>query len=288
MLRWGGGARGCWVEGGGDLGEAPDSADAVADDVVEGRGQRFSGGHGALLGEALEEDEGEVVDVSGFEDLSVLLGVVGGGGDFADAVAAEFDDFAGGEDVGGFDVLVDEVAGVEGFERGDEAGGDLSGLFGGEGAFGEDFGEVSLGGLHDGVDEGGPVEGGLAVFFEMDEVDLVDFGDDAPAVEDLGFVEVGFDQANDGGRAGAVGGGEEGAAALGAKELVEGIGFSDCSSFVVGPKLHIDTNPGGNLFKEESLGGKGSKDASAARRRARASVLMVPIMLQCGCVLNGE
>ena len=220
----------------------------------------------------MEEDDGEVVDVAVFEDLAVLVGVVGGRGDFADAVAAEFDDFADGEDVGGLDVLVDEVAGVEGFECGDEAGGDLAGLFGGEGPVGEDFGEAALGGLHDGVDERGLVEGGLAVFFEMDEVDLVDLGDDAPAVEDLGFVEVGFDQADDGGRAGTVGGGEEGAAALGAEELVEGVGFSDCSSFVVGPKLHIDTNPGGNLFKEESLGGKGSKDASSARRLARASV----------------
>ena len=170
----------------------------------------------------LEQDEGEVVDVAGFEDLSVLVGVVGCGGDFADAVAAELDDFADGEDVGGFDVLVDEVAGVQGFERGDEAGGDLAGLFGGEWAVAEDFGEAGLGGLHDGVDERGVVEDGLAVFFEMDEVGLVDFGDDAPAVEDLGFVEVGFDQADDGGRAGAVGGGEEGAAALGAKELVRG------------------------------------------------------------------
>ena len=226
---------------------------------MERRGQHCSGRHGALLGQALEEHEGEVVDVAGFEDFCVLLGVVGCIGDFADAVAAEFDDFPSGEDVGGLDVLVDEVAGVKGFERGDDAGGDLSGLVGGKGTIGEDFGEASLGGLHDGVDEGGLVEGGLTVFSEMNEVDLVDLSDDAPAVEDLGFVEVGFDQTDDGGCAGAVGCGEKCAATLGAEELFKRVGFSDCSSFVVVPKLHIGTNPGGNLFKEESLGGKGKQ-----------------------------
>ena len=256
--RWGDGPE-CWIEGCGDLGEVPDSCGAVADDVMEGRGQRRSSRHGALLGQALEEDEGEVVDVAGLEGFCVLLWIVGCGGDFADAVAAEFDDFASGKDVGGLDVLVDEVAGVEGFERGDEAGGDLAGLVGGKGAIGEDFGEAGFGGLHDGVDEGGLVEGGLAVFSKMNEVDLVDLSDDAPAVEDFGFVEVGFDQTDDGGCAGAVRGGEKCAASLGAEELFKRVGFCDCSSFVVVPKLHIGTNPGGNLFKEESLGGKGKQ-----------------------------
>ena len=61
--------------------------------------------------------------------------------DVADAVAAELDGFADGEDVGGLDVLVDEMLVVQGLERGDEAGGDLTGLLDGESAVGEDVGE---------------------------------------------------------------------------------------------------------------------------------------------------
>ncbi len=138
--------------------------------MVEGRRQSCARGKGALLGECLEKDDGEVVDVAGLEDRGLCWP---SGGDFADAVAAELDDLACGEDVGWFDVLVDEVAAVQGLERGDETGGDLAGLFSGEGAVAEDFGEVGVGGLQEGVDERGAVEDGLAVFFQSDEVGSV-------------------------------------------------------------------------------------------------------------------
>jgi hypothetical protein len=186
-----------------------------------------------VLGEALEEDDGEVVDVAGLEGGG--FGLLGG---FADAVAAELDGVSGGEDVGGLDVLVDDVGGVEGLECVDEADGDLASFVDGEGALAEDLAEVGVGWLEDGVDEGGAFEVGLTEAFEGDEVGLVEVVDGLPALEDLVLVVDGLDEAEDGGLAGAVGSGEEGAASFGADELFDGDGAVDGLSFVVVPKSH--------------------------------------------------
>ena len=119
-------------------------------------------------------------------------------------------------------MLVDEAAGVQGLNGGDEAGGDLAGLFEGEWALAQDVGEAGVGGLHDGVDDGGAVEDGVAEFLEGDEVGLMQVVHGLPAVEDLGVIVDGFDEAKDGGGAGAVMGREKCAAALGPDELFDG------------------------------------------------------------------
>ena len=85
----------------------------------------------------------------------------------------------------------------------------------GEDALVEDFGEVAVDFLEDGVDDGAAVEFGLAIVFELEEVGMVEGVDATPAGEDLLFVEVALDEADDGGFAVGAGGGEEGAAAFG-------------------------------------------------------------------------
>ena len=231
------------------MGEAPGAGDTVADDVVEGGQGR--GGDARLQGEASKQDYGEIVHVAGLEvDAELAFG------GFAHAVAAELDDLAGGEDVGWIDVLVDEIPGVQCEEGGDEAYGDLASLFDGEGAFAEDVGEAGVGGLHDGVDEVGAVELSLAAFAEGDEVGLMELLDLAPAGEDFGFVEVGFDKSDDGGGSGSAGGGEEGAASFGGEKFLQGISFRDDSAFVVIPKFHGHTSPGGVLLRQEARKGE--------------------------------
>lgn len=220
------------AEGGADVVEAPGAADAVADDLGEGGGEGGVGEvvEGVALGEALEEDGGEGADVALLGDAAFV-----GLGGFADAVAAEFDGGADGEDVAGLDVLVDEAVGVEDFEGGDEAGGELGDVGEGEGALVEDLGEVAVDFFEDGVDDGAAVEFGLAEAFEFEEVGVVEGVDATPAGEDFFFVEVALDEADDGGLTGGGGGGEEGAAAFGHEEFFEGEGAVEGDAFVVGP-----------------------------------------------------
>lgn len=108
------------AEGGADVFEVPGTVESVADDLAVGSGEGGFGeaGEGVALGEGLEEDGGEVVDVALLEGSAVVAfrGL-------ADAVAAEFDDAVDGEDVARLDVLVDEAVDVEDVEGGDEAGG---------------------------------------------------------------------------------------------------------------------------------------------------------------------
>ncbi len=200
-------------EGGVDLLKSPGSAESVADNGVEGSGKRCAG-EGLAKGESGEEELGEIVDVGSAVGVG-LFGSFGIGGGFADAVAAELDGVASGEDVGGFDVAMGEAGGVEGLQGGDEADGDLAGFLGGEAAALEDLAEVIVGGLHDGVDDGGAIEIGFAELPEGNEMGIGDFGDATPAIEDLCGIVVGLDDADDGGSAGTVVRGEEGATAFG-------------------------------------------------------------------------
>jgi hypothetical protein len=188
--------RGGGFECGGHLGETPGSGDAVVDDLAEGRRQRRAGGADcwiALLGQALQEEGCEILHVTGAQS-----GALRPLGSFADAVAAEFDDFADGEDVRGLDVLVEIALGVQRLECGYEAGSDLAGLGEGERAFAEDLAEVGLGRLEDSVDEGRLIHHGLAKAGQGEEVRLVEVRDACPSSEDLVFVEVGLDEADDG------------------------------------------------------------------------------------------
>ena len=220
------------AEGGADVVETPSAVEAVADDLAVGSGE--GGGGKAMeriaLGEGLEEDGGEIVDVALLEGAAFVAF-----GGFADAVAAELDVVVDGEDIAGFDVLVDEAVGVEDFEGGDEAGGELGDVGGGEYALVEDFGEVAVNFLEDGVDDGAAVEFGLAEALELEEVGVVQGVDATPAGEDFFFVEVALDEANDGGLAVGAGGGEEGTAAFGHEEFFQGEGAVDGEAFVVGP-----------------------------------------------------
>ena len=225
---------------GGELVQGSGAVEGAGDEAVERCGEIVvGGGPVGFEGEAAEEEGAEVVDVFAAE-----VGAGGFGGEFSvgeaftDAVGAEFYGFADGEDVAGLDVFVDEIAGVEGLEGGEDGFGDLKGFGGGEGAFVEDVAKVGVVGLHEGVGEGDAFEGGLADLFDFDEVVLVDFRDVAPAVEELGFVEVGFGEADDGGVAVFVGGGEEAVAAFGAEEFAEGVVLGDGAAFVFGPEMH--------------------------------------------------
>jgi hypothetical protein len=228
------------------LRKTPSPIDAVGDDLIEGGWEGRAREKGTLLGERLEQNGGKIVDVTGLE-IEAFLAF----GSFADAVAAELDNLTYGKDIGWFDVLVDEITAVQGLECGDETGGDLAGFFNGEGAVLKNVAEVGVGVLQECVDEWGTVNNGLAVLFQGDEVGLFDLGHLTPAVEDLGLIEVGFNQADDGGCSGAVGGGEEGAAALGSEQLVQGEDVCDRSSFVVVPKLHKRVHSWGIWIKEE-------------------------------------
>ena len=187
--------------------ETPGAADAVGNDLAVRCRQGCAGGERALPCESLEQNGGKVVDVAGLE-IETFLAF----GSFADAVAAELDDLANGEDVGWFDVLVDEIAGMESLERRDETSGDLVGFFHGEGSVLENFGEVGVSVFEESVDERSAIDDGLPALFQGDKVGLFDLGDLTPAVEYLGLIKVSFDETDDGGRSSAVGGGEEGAA----------------------------------------------------------------------------
>ena len=220
------------AEGGADVVEFPGAVDSVADDLGVGRGEGGIGNtvEGFALGEALEEDGGEIADVA-------LLGgaaFVALGG-FADAVAAELDVVVDGEDIAGLDVLVNEAVGVEDFEGGDEAGGELGDVGDGEDTLVEDFGEVAVDFLEDGIDDGAAIEFSLAEALELEEVWMVERVDATPAGEDFFLVEVALNEANDGGLAVGAGGGEEGAAAFGHEEFFQGEGAVDGEAFVVGP-----------------------------------------------------
>ena len=256
--------------------KVPGSADAVGNDLVEGRRQNCARGKGALPGERLEEDDGKVVDIVGLEVETFLAF-----GSFANTVAAELDDLAHGKDIGRFDVLVDQIAAVQSLECGDETCGDLVGLFNGEGAVLKYFGEVSVGGFQERVDKWGTVNDGLAVFLQGNEVGLFDFGYLTPAVEDLGLVEVGFDETDDGLCSGTVGGGEEGAATFGCEQLVQGEDVCDRSSFVVVPKLHKSVHSWGIWLKEEGpLKASAAKKTFLRRRFARRTPSSEIIILQ--------
>ncbi len=84
----------------------------------------------------------------------------------------------------------------------------------------------------------------LAEGFQADQVGVVQRGDGAPAVEDLGVVVDGLDEPEDDWLAGAVAGVEEGAAALGTEETVDnqcaGLISLDGQAFVVVPESHCD------------------------------------------------
>jgi hypothetical protein len=131
--------------------------DAIGDDVAKGCGRRRDGGRIPLEGEGLEKKDGEVVDVAGAGAIA-FVGVFSVRG-FADAVAAELDGLADGEDMHGLDVFVDEAEGVERLEGADEAGGELMGFCDGEATLAKDLAQIGVRGFHDGVDEGGVVEG---------------------------------------------------------------------------------------------------------------------------------
>jgi len=233
------GCRGCGLigaklaaEGGADVIESPGAVEAVADDLSVGSGE--GGGGKAVervaLGDALEENGGEIVDIALLEGAAFVA--LGG---FADAVAAQLDGAVDGEDIAWLDVLVNEAVGVEDFEGGDEAGGELRDVGGGEDALVEDFGEVAVDLLEDGIDDGVAIEFGLAEALELEEVGVVQGVDATPAGEDFFFVEVALDEADDGGFAVDAGGGEEGAAAFGHEEFFQGEGAVDREAFVVGP-----------------------------------------------------
>ena len=247
---WRRGNGGCWavagwlgqdrplcvgIECGGDLLEVPGAGDAVADDLVEGRGQRLVPREGVRCRvSARSRTTARSWTSWVLESRAFRVSLRG----FADAVAAELDDLVCGEDVGGFDVLVDEAGGVQGLDGGDEAGGDLAGLFNGEGAVAEHVGEVGVGGLQDGVDERGAVEDGLAEFLQGDEVGLLNSATVFQRSRISASSWMGFDEAEDGGSAGTVVGGEEGAAAFGRRAFSVGKMSAIVSSLVVVPKLH--------------------------------------------------
>ena len=185
------------------------------------------------LGEGLEKKGGEGLDVAGanFVALTTFRSV-------ADAVTAKLDDLALGEDVGGLDMLMDETGAVEGPEGFDDAGADLAGLFRGEGTIAQNGGEIGVGGFDKGVDDLGPVDLGLSGADDADEMFLPEIGDALPPREDLCLVEVGFDQTEDGWLPGGVAGGEEGAAAFGADEPLQGEETGYGLSFIVVPEFH--------------------------------------------------
>ena len=267
---WGWNAGCCWLRGhcgwiqcGCDLRKIPASAEAVGNDLIVGGWQCCAGRKAALLGQRLKQDYGEVVDVVGFE-----IDAFRTPGCFADAVTAKLDNLSYGKDIGWFDVFVDEVAAMQRLESGNETIGDLIGLFNGKGTFAEHFIEVGIGGLEKGVDERRAIDDGLAVLLQRDEVGLLDLRNLTPAVEDLGLIEMSFDQANDGWNSGPVCGGEEGAAPFGSDQLSEWEDVCDRSSFVVVPKLHKQVHSWGFWLKEE-----GPVTASTAKRRSCTGVV---------------
>jgi hypothetical protein len=97
------------AEGGADVFEVPGAVETVADDlgVGSGEGGVWDAAEGVALGDGLEEDGGEVVDVTLLEGAAVIAF-----GGFADAVAAKLDDAVDGEDIARLDVLVNEAVGV--------------------------------------------------------------------------------------------------------------------------------------------------------------------------------
>jgi hypothetical protein len=132
----------------GDFVEAPGAADAVVDDAVE-RGRNVEAWlECGLKCKGTQEQSGEVVYVA-LEKLLAVCGIVGVEDAGADAVRAELDGLAHGDDVGGVDLRVNEAAVVKRRNGWYEAGRDLHGLGDGEGTFFEEVGKVSVGRLHD-------------------------------------------------------------------------------------------------------------------------------------------
>jgi hypothetical protein len=253
------------AEGGADVFEGPGTIEAVADDlgVRSGEGGVGNAAEGGALGEALEEDGGEVVDVALLEGTAFVAF-----GSFADAVAAELDVVVNGEDVARLDVLVDEAVGMEDFKGGDEAGGELGYVGEGEDALVEDLGQIAVDFLEDGIDDGATVDFGLAEALEFEEVGVVEGFDAAPAGEDFIFIEVALDEAQDGGLAVDAGGGEESAATFGHEELAKGEGVVDGDAFVVGPKLHRENPAFGSEVRPGMPGWAREKRVSELRVRA--------------------
>ena len=100
------------AESGANVFESPGTVEAIADDLAVGSGEG-GGGDAAertALGEGLEEDGGEILDVALLEGAAFVAF-----GGFTDAVAAKLDVVGDGEDVAGLDVFVDEAVGVEDF-----------------------------------------------------------------------------------------------------------------------------------------------------------------------------
>src|SRR5271170_1406107 len=150
------------LEGLGNLFEPPGSRNSIAHDAVERRRQCCIL-LAALLGERFEQKGSEVLDLESLQPLAVVTA-----GQFADAVAAQLDDFADREHAGGFDVTVKEAGGMQFFERAEDARCDLARLVGSHRAILEDFGEAGIGGLEHSEDERRVVEDGLAVTFYGD------------------------------------------------------------------------------------------------------------------------
>src|SRR3954464_3402708 len=105
-----------------DLRQAPDSANTVADDLLErcGERSRFSSVQLFALRERLKYNDRQVVDVSRLQFASF-----GSSRSLANAITAELNHFAGGQNVRRLDVLVHYVARVQRLKRGDQTGRDL-------------------------------------------------------------------------------------------------------------------------------------------------------------------
>jgi hypothetical protein len=140
----------------------------------------------------LKENDRVVVKVLSLEPAPVLIL-----GSLPDTVTAKFYDLADSEDVGRLDVLVDKTVRVQGVDGRDQAGGELARVVQGKALLGEDVAKVSVDGLHDRVEKSPILELDLTELFELEDIRVIQGGDAAPAGEDLVFVEVRFDEADD-------------------------------------------------------------------------------------------